>query len=115
MTYACLIAILSHWRHNPLQLFALVAGLAIATALWSGVQAINSEARSSYDAAAAVINDSDYDRLVPKSGNSIPQHIYVKLRRSGWLVTPVIEGQLSNTKVLGIDSVTAPSGLGGFS
>ena len=115
MTYACLIAILSHWRHNPLQLFALVAGLAIATALWSGVQAINSEARSSYDAAAAVINTSDYDKLVPKSGNSIPQDLYVKLRRSGWLVTPIIEGQLRNTKVLGIDSVTAPSGSRVFS
>ena len=112
MTYACLKAILSHWRCNPLQLFALVAGLAIATALWSGVQAINSEARSSYKAAATVIGDSDYDQLVPKSGNSIPQDIYVKLRRSGWLVTPIIEGVLSNTKVLGIDSLTSPSGLG---
>ena len=112
MTYACLTAILSHWRHNPLQLFALVAGLAISTALWSGVQAINSEARSSYDSAAAVINDSDYDQLIPKSGHSIPQDIYVKLRRSGWLVTPIIEGQLRNTKVIGIDSLTAPSGPG---
>ncbi len=115
MTYACLMAILSHWRHNPLQLFALVAGLAIATALWSGVQAINSEARSSYDAAATVMNDSDFDQLVPKSGNSIPQDIYVKLRRSGWLVTPIIEGQLKNITVLGIDSVTAPSERGLYS
>ena len=106
------MAILSHWRHNPLQLFALVAGLAIATALWSGVQAINSEARSSYDAAATVMNDSDFDQLVPKSGNSIPQDIYVKLRRSGWLVTPIIEGRLKNITVLGIDSVTAPSERG---
>ena len=104
MTYACLKALLSHWRYNPLQLFALLSGLAIATALWSGVQAINSEARSSYDAAAAVISDSDYDQLVPSSGNSISQDIYVKLRRSGWLVTPIIEGHISNTKVLGIDN-----------
>ena len=109
------MAILSHWRHNPLQLFALVAGLAIATALWSGVQAINSEARSSYDAAATVMNDSDFDQLVPKSGNSIPQDIYVKLRRSGWLVTPIIEGRLKNITVLGIDSVTAPSERGLYS
>ena len=112
MKYACLLAILSHWRYNPLQLFALVTGLAIATALWSGVQAINSEARSSYDAAAAVLSDSNYDELVPKIGNSIPQDVYVQLRRSGWLVTPIIEGQLSNTRVLGIDSMTAPNGLG---
>ena len=41
--------LLSHWRRAPLQLFALVAGLALATALWSGVQAINAEARASYD------------------------------------------------------------------
>jgi putative ABC transport system permease protein len=43
-----LIRLLSHWRRNPLQLAMLWLGLALATALWSGVQAINAEARSSY-------------------------------------------------------------------
>ena len=42
-----------HWWRSPLQLFTLLAGLALATALWSGVQAINAEARASYNAASA--------------------------------------------------------------
>ncbi len=115
MTRVCLGAVLSHWRHNPLQLFTLIAGLAIATALWSGVQAINSEARASYDSAAAILNDGQYDLLLPKQGNSIPQELYVDLRRSGWLVSPIIEGSLENIKLIGIDALTAPSGLGFFS
>jgi len=54
MNRAALSALLSHWRRNPLQLFTLLAGLALATALWSGVQAVNAEARASYDALAPV-------------------------------------------------------------
>ena len=41
MTQATFHALLSHWWRNPMQLFTLLAGLALATALWSGVQAIN--------------------------------------------------------------------------
>ena len=55
MTGAVLSALVSHWRCNRLQLLTLVLGLALATALWSGVQAINAEARASYDAAAATL------------------------------------------------------------
>ena len=112
MMRVCLLAMLSHWLRNPLQLFALVAGLAIATALWSGVQAINSEARASYDSAAAMLSDGQYDQLVSKQGNSIPQNVYVKLRRAGWLVSPVIEGRLSDVQLIGVDSLTAPRELG---
>ena len=49
MNRAVLLALLSHWRRAPLQLFTLIAGLALATGLWSGVQAINAEARASYE------------------------------------------------------------------
>ena len=48
MTGPVLWALIGHWRRNPLQLFTVLAGLALATALWSGVQAINAEARASY-------------------------------------------------------------------
>ena len=41
-------ALFSHWLRHPLQLITLLTGLALATALWSAVQAINTEARSSY-------------------------------------------------------------------
>ena len=71
MTGAGLQALWSHWWRNKLQLITLLAGLALATALWSGVQAINSEARASYDAAAAVIGEGRYDQLLPASGDVI--------------------------------------------
>ena len=112
MIRTCLLALLSHWRCNPLQLFAFLAGLALATALWSGVQAINAEARASYDAAAATLGEGQYDQLVPRQGTTIPQDIYVALRRAGWLVSPVIEGQLADIRLVGLDVLTAPDGLG---
>ncbi|MEN9012689.1 MAG: hypothetical protein ABF241_11665, partial [Yoonia sp.] len=64
-TYA---ALWGHWWRNPLQLFTLLAGLALATALWSGVQAINAEARASYDAAAATLGEGQFDRLIRRDG-----------------------------------------------
>ncbi|KEJ88198.1 ABC transporter permease [Sulfitobacter donghicola] len=116
MIAAGLSALWSHWRRNPLQLFTLIAGLALATALWSGVQAINAEARASYDAAAATLGEGQYDQLVPTSGATIPNETFVALRRAGWLVSPVVEGHLSiegvQIRLVGIDPLTAPSGLG---
>lgn len=107
----CLKALLSHWWRNPVQLFAYLAGLALATALWSGVQAINSEARASYDAAAKTLGEGQYDLLIPKQGNRIPQDVYVLLRKSGWLVSPVIEARINDVRLLGIDVVTSATGL----
>ncbi|MDB9715622.1 ABC transporter permease [Amylibacter sp.] len=107
----CLKALLSHWWRNPVQLFAYLAGLALATALWSGVQAINSEARASYDAAAKTLGEGQYDLLIPKQGNRIPQDVYVLLRKSGWLVSPVIEARINDVRLLGVDIVTSTTGL----
>ena len=107
----CLRALLSHWWRNPVQLFAYLAGLALATALWSGVQAINSEARESYDAAAKILGEGQYDLLIPKQGNRIPQDVYVLLRKSGWLVSPVIEARINDVRLLGIDVVTSATAL----
>ena len=59
MTGPVLWALLGHWRRNPLQLFTVLAGLALATALWSGVQAINAEARASYRLAADMLGAAD--------------------------------------------------------
>lgn len=116
MTAAGLSALWSHWRRNPLQLFTLVAGLALATALWSGVQAVNAEARASYDAAAATLGEGQYDQLLPAAGSDIAEETFIALRRAGWLVGPVIEGQLgragAQVRLVGIDPLTAPGGLG---
>ena len=85
MTRTAFFALLSHWRRHPLQLFALLAGISLATALWSGVQAINAEARASYDTAAATLGEGQFDQLVPRAGETFDQEVYVALRRAGWL------------------------------
>lgn len=112
MIRACLTALLSHWRRNPIQLFAYLAGLALATALWSGVQAINAEARASYDAAANTLGEGQFDQLVPRQGDRIAQDTYIRLRLNGWLVSPVIEGRLDSVRLVGIEPLSAPGGFG---
>ena len=115
MTRACLQALLSHWWRNPLQLITFLAGLALATALWSGVQAINAEARASYDAAAATLGEGRFDQLVPRAGDSLAQETYVALRRAGWQVSPVVEGRLGvqdgSVRLIGLDPLTTPGTL----
>lgn len=106
-------ALLSHWWRNPIQLFAYIAGLALATALWSGVQAINAEARASYDAAAGTLGEGQFDQIVPREGDFLPLSVYVDLRLAGWQVSPVIEGQRGDIRLLGIDPVTSPAALAG--
>ncbi|WP_322894611.1 MULTISPECIES: FtsX-like permease family protein [unclassified Yoonia] len=112
MTRAAFGALLSHWWRNPLQLFTLLAGLALATGLWSGVQAINAEARASYDAAATTLDEGRYDRLVARDGGPFAQDIYVALRRAGWQVSPMVTGDLDGVTLIGLDALTAPSGMG---
>lgn len=113
MTGVACLALLSHWRRHPGQLLILVLGLALATALWTGVQAINAEARAAYDKAARVVGQSDYPKLVPDTGRTLPLETYVALRRAGWSVAPVIEGRLrigeNRYRLIGLDPLTAPS------
>lgn len=115
MTRTVLAALWSHWRRNPLQLFTLVAGLALATALWSGVQAINAEARASYDAAARTLGQAQFDQLLPAAGESVDEAVHIALRRAGWQVSPVVEGRLDTgagrVRVIGLEPLSAPRGL----
>ncbi|MEO1703598.1 MAG: ABC transporter permease [Pseudomonadota bacterium] len=108
-----LLALLSHWRRHRLQLLTCIGGLAIATALWSGVQAINAEARASYDAAASTLSEGQFDQLLPRANDTIALGTYVALRRNGWLVSPVIEGRLNGVRLIGLDPLTSPHGLSG--
>ena len=55
MMRAVFQALIGHWRRHLVQLISLLAGLALATALWTGVQAINAQARQSYDQAAGLV------------------------------------------------------------
>ncbi|PDT44688.1 ABC transporter permease [Sinorhizobium fredii] len=106
-------ALLSHWRRQPLQLGALMLGLALATALWSGVQAVNAEARASYARAAAALDQNGLAHLVSTYGRSIPQSAFVRLRRAGWNVSPVLEGEYrfgaTRLRVIGIEPLTMPA------
>lgn len=112
-----LTALLSHWRRNPIQLFTLLAGLALATALWSGVQAVNSEARASYDVAAETLGEGLFSQIVRNDGAQIDQTTYIAMRRAGWLVSPAIDQRLvwpeGSLRLIGIDPLTAPGTLAG--
>ena len=107
-----LFALLSHWRRHPVQLATLLVGLSLATALWSAVQTINSEARASYARAAATLGQDRLSTLLRKDGSRFDQKIYVALRRAGWLVSPVLEGDKRfgehRLRVFGVDPLTAP-------
>ena len=82
MLWQGLIVLLSHWRRHPLQFAMLLLGLALATALWSAVQAINGEARASYARAAAVVGQDRLEQLVHADGSRIAQPVYVALRKA---------------------------------
>ncbi|MCA3561537.1 MAG: ABC transporter permease [Aestuariivirga sp.] len=105
--------LLSHWWRHKLQFAMLLSGLALATALWSAVQAINEEARASYARAAAVVGQDRLEQLVRADGARFPQSGYIALRKAGWLVSPVIEGEkrfgAERLRILGVDPVTLPS------
>ena len=112
-----ILAVLSsHWRRHPMQLATLLIGLISATALWSGVQALNQQARSSYDRAAATFGGARTPALVGRNGATFSQQLFVDLRRAGWPVSPVLEGRIQiggrSFRLLGIEPVTLPIEVG---
>jgi putative ABC transport system permease protein len=111
-----LTVLASHWRRHPMQLATLLIGLISATALWSGVQALNLQARNSYDRAAAVFGGTRTAMLVARNGATFPQDVFVRLRRGGWPVSPVLEGRVQiggrSYRLLGIEPVTLPAEVG---
>ncbi|WP_170760025.1 FtsX-like permease family protein [Ruegeria lacuscaerulensis] len=112
MTAAVILALLSHWRRHRLQLATLLIGIALATGLWSAVQAINAEARASYQRASDQLALGQYEELRDPFG-LVPLSRYVELRRAGWQVAAVLEGPLRignrRVQVLGVDMVTYPA------
>ena len=113
-----LAALASHWRKHPANLATLLLGLAIATALWSGVQALNAQARHSYDSAANAFTGGKAQNLVSARGGLFSQDLFVALRRAGQKVSPVLEGTArigkKTAKLIGIEPLTLPhdAGLG---
>jgi len=108
--------LLSHWKRHPAQLATLLVGLMAATALWSGVQAINTQARLSYDRAAAAFGGGSTAMLVPARDASVPQAMFARLRRAGWMVSPVVEGRVRigerQVRLVGIEPISLPREAG---
>jgi len=113
-----LAALLSHWRRHPLQFFSILTGLWLATALWTGVEALNSQARADYARASAVLTGPSQAQIVPRHGERFDQAAYVALRTRGWQVSPVLEGRIrfsageegSRVQLLGIEPLSLPHG-----
>lgn len=106
------ITLLSHYRRHPGQLLMLLLGLWVASALWSGVQAINASARDSYARAEALFS-ADLDTITRRDGQPLALDNYLALRRTGAPVSPLIEGELAlqdgtTLNVIGIDPLTLP-------
>ncbi|MDA7086635.1 FtsX-like permease family protein [Pseudomonas sp. SA3-5] len=115
--YWTLSALLSHWRRHPLQLFSVLAGLWLATSLWAGVQALNSQARDSYARASQLLGGAERYSLVARDGGRIAQQHFIELRRAGWPVSPLLQGRLrlqgqreQRLQLIGIEPLTLPAG-----
>src|SRR6201746_2746312 len=108
-----LTVLLSHWRRHPMQFATLLIGLISATALWSGVQALNQQAGNSYDRAAATLGGARTAMLVGRDRPTFSQQLFVDLRRAGWPVSPMIEGRVQiggrSIRLLGIEPMTLPA------
>jgi putative ABC transport system permease protein len=114
---SCMRALAGHWRRHPLQCASILCGLWLATALWSGVQALNAQAREDYARASAVLAGPALARWLPRHGALLDQDVYVSLRLAGWPVSPVLEGQLRfagdrvlTLRALGIEPLSLPVG-----
>ncbi|OZI19163.1 ABC transporter permease [Bordetella genomosp. 9] len=114
---SCMRALASHWRRHPLQCASIVCGLWLATALWSGVQALNAQARQDYARAGAVLAGPAQAQWLPRHGGDLDQDVYVRLRLDGWQVSPILEGRLRFAgdppvalRVLGIEPLSLPAG-----
>ncbi|MEM1265384.1 MAG: FtsX-like permease family protein [Pseudomonadota bacterium] len=112
MLWLVLRTLIGHWRRRPFQAISLLIGLAVATALFAGVQALNAEARASYDRAESLLGADLFDEITARGGRPIALDDYIALRRAGWRVSPVIEGTIlvdgRAVTLIGIDPLTLP-------
>lgn len=116
VVYWSVRSLISHWRKHPVQFFSLFTGLWLATALLTGVQALNSQARQSYAQASQLIGGLPQATLSARNGGLISQESFLALRRQGWPVSPmlqgsaIIQGQTRRLQIMGIEPVSLPVG-----
>ena len=115
--YWTLNGLFSHWRRHPVQFFSLLTGLWLATSLWTGVQALNSQARDSYSRASQSIAGDGLQRIGARAGGRFPQQYFLELRLAGWPVSPLLQGPLrlrghggQRLQLIGIEPLTLPLG-----
>ncbi|SDX09430.1 putative ABC transport system permease protein [Pseudomonas syringae] len=115
--YWTLRALLSHWIRHPVQFFSVLTGLWLATALLTGVQALNSQARESYQRASQLIGGEPQTSISATSGGLFAQDLFIQLRREGWPVSPMLQGRIvlkgledRRLQLMGIEPVTLPPG-----
>ncbi|MFQ6348684.1 FtsX-like permease family protein [Pseudomonas sp. R11F] len=113
--YWALRALLSHWRRHPVQFFSVLTGLWLATALLTGVQALNSQARDSYARASQLIGGEPQASLSALDGSGFAQTLFAELRRAGWPVSPVVQGRVvlkghesQRLQLMGIEPLSLP-------
>ncbi|RMR02603.1 ABC transporter permease [Pseudomonas syringae group genomosp. 7] len=116
--YWTLRALLSHWRRHPVQFFSVLTGLWLATALLTGVQALNSQARESYQRASELIGGEPQTSIAAPGGALFAQDLFVQLRREGWPVSPVLRGRITlkglenqRLQLVGIEPLTLPNSM----
>ncbi|MEE5058355.1 FtsX-like permease family protein [Pseudomonas alliivorans] len=116
--YWTLRALLSHWRRHPVQFFSVLTGLWLATTLLTGVQALNSQARESYQRASQLIGGQPQTLIEAADGKLFSQDLFIQLRRAGWPVSPVVQGRIAlegledrKLQLMGIEPVTLPTGI----
>ncbi|MGM0571576.1 FtsX-like permease family protein [Marinobacter sp.] len=96
-------AILSHYRRHPLQLLALWAILTLATALWSGVWTLTTQARDSMTVGDRQL--AGQQLLVRQDGAAVTVEDFSELRRQGLCVVPWLEVSTGEggARVIGVD------------
>ncbi|MBW0148399.1 FtsX-like permease family protein [Marinobacter arenosus] len=100
-------ALFSHYRRHPLQLLALALMIVVATALWTGVSHLTSQARTSLGQSERAVVERD--QVERTDGQPITVSDFVLLRRSGHCVMPWLEVERPGVagRVVGIDPLAA--------
>jgi len=111
-----LAVLLSHWRRHPMQLATLLIGLISATALWSGVQALNAQAATVTTAPPRPSAAREPRCWCRAAARPSRKKLFVELRRAGWPVSPVLEGRVQidgrSFRLLGIEPISIPVEVG---
>ncbi|OEF07627.1 ABC transporter permease [Vibrio genomosp. F10] len=85
MLWPVVKALFGHYRRYPLQMLLVLLGLTLGVSLLVGVTSINHHARQSYADGEKLFSNPLPYRIRPKHiSNTVPQGLYIQLRRDGF-------------------------------